>query len=185
MKRGSIELARRLCFEIAGPTDEDDNEGRGHGSVDVAEILSAEVERLREENETLHEQLSQKLVEQTFIENLAVKNGGLEIEARGAMMNIIADCFAKTIMESKAENYLEMSFHSKQFLPNELLLLTLQKCTGKTPHQLREEAESKVHALLKALEAVEFIGSYCPNCNCDYGHFEDCLIGNALKMVRG
>ena len=48
MKRGSIELARSLCFEIAGPTDEDDNEGRGYGSVDVAEILSAEVVRLRE-----------------------------------------------------------------------------------------------------------------------------------------
>ena len=47
MKRGSIELARSLCFEIAGPTDEDDNEGRGYGSVDVAEILSAEVVRLR------------------------------------------------------------------------------------------------------------------------------------------
>ena len=47
MKRGSIDLARRLCFEIAGPTDEDDNEGRGYGSIDVAEILSAEVIRLR------------------------------------------------------------------------------------------------------------------------------------------
>lgn len=47
MKRGSIELARQLCYEIAGPTDEDDNSGRGYGSVDVAEILSAEVERLR------------------------------------------------------------------------------------------------------------------------------------------
>lgn len=49
MNRGSIELARRLCYEIAGPTDEeDDMEGTGYGSVDVAEILSAEVLRLRE-----------------------------------------------------------------------------------------------------------------------------------------
>jgi hypothetical protein len=46
-KRGSIELARQLCFEIAGPTDEDDITGSGYGSVDVAEILSAEVVRLR------------------------------------------------------------------------------------------------------------------------------------------
>ena len=48
MKRGSIALARSLCYEIAGPTDEDDDmTGSGYGSVDIAEILSAEVERLR------------------------------------------------------------------------------------------------------------------------------------------
>lgn len=53
MKRGSIDLARSLCFDIAGPTDEDYNDGRGYGSVDVAEILSAEVERLSDENTRL------------------------------------------------------------------------------------------------------------------------------------
>lgn len=48
MKRGSIDLARSLCYQIAGPTDEDDDiTGSGYGSVDIAEILSAEVERLR------------------------------------------------------------------------------------------------------------------------------------------
>ena len=48
-KRGSIALARQLCYEIAGATNEDDDiSGSDYGSVDVAEILSAEVERLRE-----------------------------------------------------------------------------------------------------------------------------------------
>lgn len=47
IKRGSIDLARRLCYEIAGPCNEDDIDGSGYGSVDVAEILSAEVENLR------------------------------------------------------------------------------------------------------------------------------------------
>ena len=48
-KRGSIALARQLCCEIAGATNEDDDiSGSDYGSVDVAEILSAEVERLRE-----------------------------------------------------------------------------------------------------------------------------------------
>lgn len=49
MKRGSIELARRLCVEIAGFADEENNDIDGHdyGSVDIAEILSAEVVRLR------------------------------------------------------------------------------------------------------------------------------------------
>jgi hypothetical protein len=48
-KRGSIALARQLCYEIAGATSGDDDiSGSDYGSVDVAEILSAEVERLRE-----------------------------------------------------------------------------------------------------------------------------------------
>ena len=48
MKRGSIALARSLCYEIAGQTgEEDDITGSDYGSVEIAEILSAEVERLR------------------------------------------------------------------------------------------------------------------------------------------
>ena len=48
-KRGSIDLARSLCYQINGAADDsDDMDGGGYGSIDVAEILSAEVERLRE-----------------------------------------------------------------------------------------------------------------------------------------
>ena len=47
-KLGSIALARQLCYEIAGATSEDDMDGGGYSSVDVAEILSAEVVRLQE-----------------------------------------------------------------------------------------------------------------------------------------
>ena len=46
-KRGSIALARSLCYEIAGATSEDDMDGGEYGSVDIAEILSAEVLRLQ------------------------------------------------------------------------------------------------------------------------------------------
>ena len=48
-KRGSIALARSLCYQINGAADDsDDMDGGGYGSVEVAEILSAEIERLRE-----------------------------------------------------------------------------------------------------------------------------------------
>ena len=48
-KRGSIDLARSLCYQINGAADDsDDMDGGGYGSVDIAEILSAEVVRLRE-----------------------------------------------------------------------------------------------------------------------------------------
>ena len=48
LKRGSIALARQLCYEIAGATNGDDDfSGNDYGSVDIAEILSAEVVRLQ------------------------------------------------------------------------------------------------------------------------------------------
>ena len=47
-KRGSIALARSLCYQINGAADDSDNmDGGGYGSVDIAEILSAEVVRLQ------------------------------------------------------------------------------------------------------------------------------------------
>lgn len=54
MKRGSIELARKLCVQIAGDISmEGDGDGGDYGSVDVAEILSAEVVRLRKDEKRL------------------------------------------------------------------------------------------------------------------------------------
>ena len=48
-KRGSIALARQLCYQINGAADDsDDSDGGGYGSVDIAEILSAEVVQLQE-----------------------------------------------------------------------------------------------------------------------------------------
>ena len=47
-KLGSIALARSLCYQINGAADDtDDIDGGGYGSVDIAEILSAEVVRLQ------------------------------------------------------------------------------------------------------------------------------------------
>ena len=43
MKRGTIALARMLCMQIDG----EEEYSHQYGSVDIAEILSAEVERLR------------------------------------------------------------------------------------------------------------------------------------------
>jgi len=55
-KRGSIALARSLCYQInAAADDSDDMDGGGYGSVDIAEILSAEVVRLREALAQPHE----------------------------------------------------------------------------------------------------------------------------------
>jgi len=49
MNQDVIQTARRLCVDIKGCPDaeDEDTDGYGYGSIDIAEILSAEVLRLR------------------------------------------------------------------------------------------------------------------------------------------
>ena len=64
-KRGSIALARGLCYQINGAVDDsDDIDGGGYGSVDIAEILSAEVVRLQE---ALAQQVYTHLAQRTWV----------------------------------------------------------------------------------------------------------------------
>jgi hypothetical protein len=45
---GSIAFVRQLCVQINGEPYPEDSDGLGYGSVDIVEILSAEVLRLRQ-----------------------------------------------------------------------------------------------------------------------------------------
>lgn len=53
MMKGSIELARLICVEIAGEPVPNDTDGDSYGSIEIAEILSAGYEKLKAENEAL------------------------------------------------------------------------------------------------------------------------------------
>ena len=75
--KGSIALARSLCYQINGAADDsDDIDGGGYGSVDVAEILSAEVVRLREALAQL-EQQAEPVADRAFLEQTLVAMEGV------------------------------------------------------------------------------------------------------------
>ena len=72
-KRGSIALARSLCYKINGAADEsDDMDGGGYGSVDIAKILSAEVVRLQAA-------LAQPAQERNFCERCGKRTADLTV----------------------------------------------------------------------------------------------------------
>lgn len=65
--------------------------------------------------------------------------GGFEVKFKAQELSaIMAYHFGKLIDETGAENYVEMSFFHTE---KGNITVTVQKPRGKTPHQLRKEAE--------------------------------------------
>ena len=93
-KKGSIELARWLCEDIAGEL-----EGEAYGSVDVAEILSAEVERLRERMTELEHQNAALKKENAALKAECIRVCELRFQATNEIYYItynagVRDCIA-------------------------------------------------------------------------------------------
>lgn len=116
--------------------------------------ISGLLDRLEEaekENIKLREALAEKVTSETVLRALSVGNGSINASFEGGAVHLFVDSLANQFVESGAVNYLEMRFHSEATGP---LLLTLQRVNGKTPHQLRTEAE-KERDILRAKVAAE------------------------------
>ena len=97
--------------------------------------LRAEVERLKAELETHLQSLAH------FTEIHATKGGmDLHIQQHPVLREMIAKTFATMVLNSP--NYTEMTF-SVMAEPEKRITVTVKKAEGKTPHQLRIEAEQQ------------------------------------------
>ena len=107
------------------------------------------VRELIAENDRLHKDLDDLASNRTTLHELAVRNGTITAAMGTETARIIADSFAELLREHGAKNYLEMQFHSPK-VPGETLCMTLRWHDGKTPDQLKCEAEAKLAALSSA-----------------------------------
>ena len=114
--------------------------------------LMAKLEAAEKENAKLREALAQKVTSETILRDLNVGNGSINASFEGGAVRLFVDAFANQFVESGAANYLEMQFHSEATGP---LVVTLQRANGKTPHQLRAEAEQERDALRAKIEHME------------------------------
>lgn len=121
-------------------------------STVTLESAAKTIERLRSENENLRKALAEKAVSQTMLRELSVGNGSINAAFEGGAAHLLADAFADQFLESEATNYLEVHLHSAATGP---LVVTLQRVNGKTPHQLRAEAEKERDALRAKIESME------------------------------
>lgn len=117
-----------------------------------SEHLAGSSEHYRESSEHLDDICPRcgQPVSQAMIKEMSVNNGQLTMELEGGMCRVMAESFADQFIGSGAINYVEMSFTSKK-MPGDMLVVTIQKASGKTPHQLRVEAESKLAELERSL----------------------------------
>jgi len=89
------------------------------------------------------------------IKSLEVKDGGLSCSLDGPeMARIIATSFWDMLTENKADNYVEMTFAAPE-KPLKKVIVIVRKVFGKTPHDLRVQAEAERDAALAEIAALK------------------------------
>jgi transcriptional regulator of acetoin/glycerol metabolism len=115
-----------------------------YAAANPAAILSliAEVDRLTAENERIRELLAEKLIDSTMLTGIDIDRGSLTIGAKGGACGILADSFGQMLYEGNVENYIEAHFSSSKHPEMGQIVVTVKREMGRTPHQLRREAEA-------------------------------------------
>jgi hypothetical protein len=78
-----------------------------------------------------------------------MRGAHFEIELHHPVFSVVAIQAAQYLTEKKADNYVEMKVWTKEHGD---VTITVQKCKGKTPHELRKEVEQERDALKAKLE---------------------------------
>ena len=110
------------------------------------------IAKLEAENAELRECLADRVVNETLVTGLVMESG-ITMGLKGGAAQLLGEMLAAQIEETGAINYLELNFTSRTIAPNERYVVTIQKCSGRTPHQLRLVAEAEL-ARLRASLAV-------------------------------
>ncbi|MFC8749730.1 hypothetical protein [Pseudomonas oryzihabitans] len=107
----------------------------------LVQQLRAEIEQLKAENSSLRDALADKVVDSTKLRAFLPADGGFTIGLEGGPCALLADAFGEQLYTSEAINYLQLTFTSGAYPDLGEIVVTLQRCTGKTPHELRIDAE--------------------------------------------
>lgn len=106
---------------------------RFYGAYQLAN--SSFVDDLEKENERLRCLMKESFPEKDTIHFIVDVYHQLSEQVEGGTIRIITEMLAKQFIETGATNYIEVVFKPKYFLPDENLIMTLQKASGLTPHQ--------------------------------------------------
>lgn len=87
----------------------------------------------------------------TLLTDLAVQDGVASLGLAGGAAQLLAEALTKQFADSGAVNYVELTFRSTRVRPGQRFVVTLQRCEGKTPHELRRAAEAEVVRLRQRL----------------------------------
>jgi hypothetical protein len=153
--------------------------GERQWHADRSVAARATVEGLWEERERLAEKVAE--FESIGIRRVMVENGRADIALGGEAIAGLAEVMAEWYEQKGGPNYCEMTFtgNGREYV------LTMQRADGKTPHQLRLDAEdraTRAEAVLKEagaerdvmrLKLVELAGC-CAECDGDGWALVEC-----------
>lgn len=106
---------------------------------------------------TAQDQFSQYLAGQVTLMDMAVANGAISLETGTDLARVMAAQFYELVKD--ATNYVEMSMVADDGVK---LCVTVQRCDGMTPHQLRRKAEQeRDDAVAKMSESAKPKCSHC------------------------
>jgi hypothetical protein len=131
--------------------------------------------------------LEQVLKGDALVESIHYETGQpLDLRLSHPLVASIAASLADLLAQHQAENYLEISMHSKTVGP---LTLTLQRASNPTPHQLRMKAEARVTeleaVLATILDAVDYTSGACSLTEMVGACLPTILIANAKAALKG
>ena len=102
--------------------------------------LEREIERL------------ENVISDPVLAGIEANEDGVNVMFKGAAPNILAGMFVGILDENPdAQNYITFKFFHER---HGLILITVQRYSGKTPHELRKEAEAKLEEAEKKLEEL-------------------------------
>lgn len=105
------------------------------------------------------ERMRKVIDKEITLKDMVIENGGVSLAVSHELCGIMADSFLKMLDEGQAPNYMEMTFKKRgEFDP--CIIVTVQRAQGKTPHQLRMEAEERA---LRAQEGKILRDHYATN----------------------
>jgi hypothetical protein len=107
---------------------------------------------LEDENAAMRDQLGKRVMDDTVVTGIVFDGGGLDVGLKGGAAQLFAEALAHQCESGGAVNYLECRFTSRHATPGERYIVTIQKCSGQTPHQLREAAERELAELRATLK---------------------------------
>jgi len=107
------------------------------GTVGLWGEAREEILRLRAEVAEL------RAVVETKVHGIHVGSDGLYMGLSGGAAMVMAEMLAEQYKQGGGINYIEMRFESKESMPGQRFLVTVNRADAKTPHELRVEVEAE------------------------------------------
>lgn len=111
------------------------------------DVLSIDKLKLAAEVVKLRDAITDEITKDLYIKELINDENNTILSLEGGALKLISGLIIKQFILTGATNYVEMSLTSSEILHGERFLVTIQKISGKTPHEIANELRKEIGEL--------------------------------------